>query len=107
MPETFGNSAVVCNSFRLFFALAAALFMAFFPPCFLAGQESPPESGGSFYIEQTGEEVRFIQRLVWEKAEYAYRYEIAVERENDSGEYAEIHREFRTENFIDLSLAPG
>lgn len=101
--KIFGNSVPVSKKIRLFFALAF-----FLPPCFLAGQElSPPESEGSSYIERTGEELRFIQRLVWEKAEYAHRYEITVERENNSGEYTEIYREFRTENFTDLSLAPG
>ncbi|MDR2184331.1 MAG: hypothetical protein LBO80_01485 [Treponema sp.] len=89
---------------RRFFLLP----LFFLLPAFLPGQElPPPEAGGSFYIERTGEEERFIQRLVWEKADYAYRYEITIEEQSSSGEYAEIRRESRTENFIELSLAPG
>jgi hypothetical protein len=89
---------------RLLFLLAPLLLL----PALLPGQDlSPPETGGTSYIERTGEEERFIQRLVWEEAEYVYRYEITVEEQTGSGEYAEIHRESRTENFIDLSLPPG
>jgi hypothetical protein len=80
----------------------------FLLPPFLSGQELPPaEPEGSYYIERTGEEARFIQRLVWDKADYVYRYEITVEKQNESGEYGEIHRESRTENFIELSLTSG
>jgi hypothetical protein len=75
-------------------------------PALLPGQE-PPEGGGSFYIERTGEEERFIQRLAWEAADYAYRYEITIEKEDGAGGYAEIRRESQTEHFIELSLAPG
>jgi hypothetical protein len=75
-------------------------------PGVLPGQE-PPETGGSFYIDRTGGEERFIQRLVWEKPDYAYRYEITIEVRDGAGGYAEIRRESRTENFIELSLAPG
>jgi hypothetical protein len=79
-------------------ALSFILLLLFFLlPGFLPGQE--PE-------DAEGEE-QFIQRLVWEKTEHTYRYEITVEMENGSGEYAEIHRESRIENFIELSLSPG
>jgi hypothetical protein len=73
------------------------LVLSFLLPGFLPGQEP----------EYTEAAEHFTQRLVWEKTEYTYRYEITVEMENSSGEYAEIHRESRTENFIELSLAPG
>ncbi|MDR0404109.1 MAG: hypothetical protein LBH35_11055 [Treponema sp.] len=102
--SVFGNAAPVFGLLRLVFALGAAFCP---PPCSLAGQElSPPESGGSFYVEGAGEDARFIQRLVWERAEYAYLYEFALEMES-GGEYVEIRREFRAENFIELSLPPG
>jgi hypothetical protein len=89
---------------RLLFLAAPLLLL----PLLLPGQElSPPETGGTYPSERTGEEERFIQRLAWEEAKYVYRYEITVEEQTSSGEYAEIHREFRTDNFIDLSLPPG
>jgi hypothetical protein len=90
---------------RVFIPLLLLLFLL---PGLLPGQEpSLPEAGGTYYIERTGDAERFIQRLVWEKAGYVYRYEITVEEQNDSGDYVEIHRESRRDNFIDLSLAPG
>jgi hypothetical protein len=83
------------------------LLPLFLLPRFLSGQEPPPETGGSFYIERTGEEERFIQRFVWEKTEHAYRYEITIEEQNSAGEYTEIYKESRTSNFIELSLPPN
>ncbi|MDR0655127.1 MAG: hypothetical protein LBG22_02335 [Treponema sp.] len=82
------------------------LFFLFLLPGFLFGQ-SPEDTERFFYIERIGGEDRFIQRLSWEKTDYVYRYEITVEEQSGSGEYAEILREFRTENFIELSLSPG
>ncbi|MDR0450115.1 MAG: hypothetical protein LBH26_02505 [Treponema sp.] len=83
-----------------------ALFLPFLLALPLLGQETPG-TGGFFYIERTGEENRFIQRLDWERDAHAYRYEITIEERDSSGEYAEILREFRMENFIEFSLAPG
>jgi hypothetical protein len=54
-----------------------------------------------------GEEELFIQRLTWEKTDHAYRYEVIVEEQTGSGDYAEILRELKTENVIELSLPPG
>jgi hypothetical protein len=98
-------------------ALFFPLLLQFFLLSPLFGQEgeysagtgaSPAETGeSSFYIERTGEGERFIQRLVWEAADHVYRYEVRIEGQDGSGEYAEVLREFRTENFIELSLPPG
>jgi hypothetical protein len=86
-------------------ALFALLPFLLLPP-FLLAQE-PDTSGTSFYIERGEEGERFVQRLAWERADYVYRYEVTVEAQDSSGAYAEIRREFRTENFIELSLVPG
>jgi hypothetical protein len=88
----------------LFFVLLLPFILL---PGFLRGQELSPDAGGSYYIDRTEEEARFIQRLVWEKVDNVYRYEIAVEKQDSAGAYAEILRESRTENFIELSLASG
>ncbi|MDR1374364.1 MAG: hypothetical protein LBJ24_05265 [Treponema sp.] len=74
---------------------------AFIPPLF--GQKG---EGSSFYIERTEEGERFIQRLFWDEVRYAYRYEVNIEVQG-SGDYRQILREFREENFIELSLVPG
>ncbi|MDR0450829.1 MAG: hypothetical protein LBH26_06160 [Treponema sp.] len=86
-----------------------ALFLPFLLALPLEGQETPGGAGGEdpSYIERAGEGERFIQRLVWERDAHTYRYEITVEERNSSGEYAEILREFRTENSIEFSLPPG
>jgi hypothetical protein len=92
---------------KKFLLLIPVLWFLLIPKA-LWGQERPGGTGsGSFYIERTGEEERFIQRLAWEQADYAYRYEIVVEERNSSGIYTEIHRGSQTENYVDLSLAPG
>ncbi|MCL2473005.1 MAG: hypothetical protein FWF26_04935, partial [Treponema sp.] len=54
---------------------------------------------------QTGEESRHI-RLTWTGDEYALRYEVVLEKE-ENGEYSEILRRFTDTFFIDVSLPPG
>jgi hypothetical protein len=84
------------------------VLLLFLLPFFLRGQELlPPETADSFYIERTGEGERFIQRLAWEKVDTVYRYEITIEKQDSAEEYTGILRESRTENFIEISLAPG
>jgi hypothetical protein len=59
----------------------------------------------SFLFAQDGE-TRFIQRLTWTEDEYARRYEVIIEKEEE-GEYRALFQEFTTEFFIQVSLLPG
>ncbi|MDR1420943.1 MAG: hypothetical protein LBI86_11255 [Treponema sp.] len=88
----------MADSKRVFLVLLVLI-----PVISLFGEDG---EGSSFRIERTLEGERFIQRLFWDEAAYAYRYEVSMERE-DAGTYTETLREFREENFIELSLAPG
>jgi hypothetical protein len=83
---------------KLLFAFLVSVFVI--PHLF--GQE-----GGSFHIERTEEGERFIQRVFWDEADYAYRYEVRIEAQDSAGAYTEILQESREENFIELSLVPG
>jgi len=51
-------------------------------------------------------ESHFVQRLTWVGDEYAMRYEVIIEKEED-GKYKSISREFTTAFFIEVSLSPG
>ena len=51
-------------------------------------------------------ESRFLQRLVWVKDDYARRYEVVIEREENETHRQHL-REFTNENFIIVSLSPG
>jgi len=51
-------------------------------------------------------ELRFVQRLTWVGDEYATRYEVIIEKEED-GKYKRAHQEFTTAFFIEVSLSPG
>ncbi|GHV84710.1 hypothetical protein AGMMS50230_03180 [Spirochaetia bacterium] len=84
------------------FPLMALLFSL----CFLYAQEVSitPESG--YYLDQSGAEARFIQRLVWPASNYALRYEVFIEQETEEG-YKELVREFTKDTFIEVSLRPG
>jgi hypothetical protein len=62
-------------------------------------------ANGSFVIAQD-EETRFMQRLTWTGDEYAWRYEVVIEREGE-GEYRELLREFTNALFIEVLLLPG
>jgi hypothetical protein len=59
----------------------------------------------SLLIAQDGE-TSFIQRLTWTEDEYARRYEVIIEKEEE-GEYRDLFQEFTTELFIEISLLPG
>ena len=51
-------------------------------------------------------ELRFIQRLTWIGDEYAMRYEVIIERQ-EQGQYRRFHQVFTQEEFIEVSLPPG
>jgi len=51
-------------------------------------------------------EFRFVQRLVWSGDEYALRYEVVIEKEDDKG-YRQTLRKFTDASFIEVSLEPG
>jgi hypothetical protein len=78
------DSKIAC--FIFFFSLSSFLF-------------SP------FLLAQNGE-TRFIQRLTWSEDEYARRYEVLIEKEEE-GEYRGLFQEFTTELFIQVPLLPG
>jgi hypothetical protein len=62
----------------------------------------------SFIHAQLGfyAELRFVQRLAWIGDEYALRYEVVIEKEEE-GRFREQHREFSDMSFIEVSLSPG
>jgi hypothetical protein len=80
------------------FGLIAALF--FFLPILLQAQNS------EYFLDTSGNEPRFVQRISWEGGEYALRYEVVIERETDN-EYRELLREFTVAHFIEVSLLQG
>ena len=51
-------------------------------------------------------ELRFVQRLTWVGDEYASRYEVIIEKEED-GKYKRVLQEFTTAFFIEVSLSHG
>jgi hypothetical protein len=77
----------------------AALFFLF-PVSFPQAQDS------GYFLDSSGGEIHFIQRLTWIGDEYARRYEVIIEMDED-GEYRELTREFTTALFIEVSLLPG
>jgi hypothetical protein len=88
------------SSKRLGFLLTAFLVL---PPA----QSRAQERGPGYYIEETGEGPRFVQRLSWEPEEYASRYEVRVEKRDPAGNWAETLTEFTAGDFIEFSLPPG
>ena len=67
-----------------------------------------PLQNESYYIDRSGEKPRFVQRLMWEKADYVLRYVAVVERLEPNGRYVEIERINVFEaNFVEVSLNAG
>ena len=62
----------------------------------------------NYYIVETREGIRFIQRLRWYPMEYVYRYEVIIEQQDQiSGVFKEIVNESTEESFIEVSLSAG
>jgi hypothetical protein len=74
--------------------LPFALFI-FFVPTSLSAQNARS------YIE-----LRIIQRLTWSGSEYAIRYDVIIEKE-ENGTYRRVFREFTTATVIEVSLSAG
>jgi hypothetical protein len=83
------------------------LFLFFIPMLFSQEEESKKEIlTGGYFIDTSSESPRFIQRLVWEKDEYAIGYDVIIteKREDSYHEYRRYHTE---ENYVEDSLPPG
>jgi len=61
----------------------------------------------SYYIVETQEGVRFIQRIEWNAVQYVYRYEIIVEQVDAANKYIEVVKDFTEVNFIEISIPAG
>jgi len=59
-----------------------------------------------YFVEENGDEVKYVQRFAWSGGEYALYYEVVFEREIN-GTYRSYLRETTTSQFIELSLHPG
>jgi hypothetical protein len=77
-----------------FFFLPFAIFI-FLVPASLSAQNA-----GSFI------ELRIVQRLTWVGSEYAMRYDVIIEKE-ENGTYHRVFREFTDATIIEVSLSAG
>jgi hypothetical protein len=69
-------------------------------------QQPPPDlAENAFFVRETEEGARLVQRLSWPGDENA-RYEVVVEQ-LENGEFRKIIQEAVEENFFDVSLGPG
>jgi len=62
--------------------------------------------GINYFIDFSGDEPRFFQRLIWEEAEYVFRYEVFIER-LEGEDFYEVERFSVEKNFAEVSLAAG
>ena len=72
-----------------------------------AGNSANNAEPENYYIDRSGDESRFIQRLLWEEAEDAFRYTVIVEQLNAAGRYKEVERADAEKAFAEFSLAAG
>ncbi|MDR2964882.1 MAG: hypothetical protein LBU88_03805 [Treponema sp.] len=72
-----------------------------------ADTEQAPEAAQNYYIDRSERDPRFIQRLLWDKADHALRYELILEQLGTNGRYSEIERVSVEEAFAEVSLRVG
>jgi len=92
------HNSVVLRDLRGYILLKMALFAALF---FFSLTSSLWAQNRRYVTEQ-----RFIQRLVWVGDEYAFRYEVVIERNEGDG-YREYKREFTASSELVISLPLG
>ena len=72
------------------------------------GQAVPPAGElNYYYIDRSGDEPRFIQRIIWEKSEFVLRYEVIVQELKPNGSISEVERVVVEEAYVELSLFAG
>jgi hypothetical protein len=79
--------------------LLAAMFLFCIGPLMYA-------QNSGYFLDTSGGEPRFTQRLSWVGDEYVSHYEVVLEREEE-GRYRELRRESTTAPFVEVSLVPG
>jgi len=74
--------------------------------CFnIFADDDSSELEAGYFIDFSGDVPRIIQRFVWEKEEYASRYEITIQSYN--GFYTDFIIENTEKTFFEVSLHPG
>jgi hypothetical protein len=81
-------------------ALAAALCLS------VQAARADAQESADYYVRSIDGRARIVQRLSWPGDENASRYEVVVEREEET-RFTEIHREKTERTFVELSLGPG
>lgn len=76
----------------------ALFFMLIIPAVFFAQEEM-------YFLDTSGEQPRFFQRLEWRGDEYAMSYGVVVQRIDDKR--TEVWREETKETYLNVSLHPG
>lgn len=89
------------NNFPVYFIFIA--FFLFISSNVFADDTPPMEAG--YFIDNTGENLNIKQRFVWEKEEYALRYEIEIQRFDFV--YSNYLIESTEKTYIEVSLPPG
>jgi hypothetical protein len=88
------------------YLLLAIILFGFMPflPAQTRGQTGDQTAG--YFTEEGVDNGKIFQRFTWKGGEYALRYEVIFERENN-GAYRAHLRETTTSHFIEVSLPPG
>jgi hypothetical protein len=87
----------------IFSFFIAAVFLFSGLTLYAQVSSSAPKPG--YYIDNSEETPSFIQRLVWEREEYALNYEVIIQR--FSGQYNDYYSKITDDDFIEISLPPG
>jgi len=74
---------------------------------FVFAQEEETDPNVNYYIDRSEREPRFVQRLIWDEAEFVLRYVVTVQRRDDNGVFRDIERIVTDVNFAEVSLPVG
>lgn len=73
-----------------------------------AGTEQPENTKKNYFIQETEQGIKLIQRLSWEKLEDIFGFEVELEqRDKKTKTWKRIDKQTVKTNYLDVSLSPG
>jgi hypothetical protein len=104
--EISGMTKIIISMDMKKIAFLLLLFLFFISTIF-AQTDTLHEENANYYIDRSEAELRFVQRILWDKADHALRYVLILQQQQQNRTYREIERISVEETFAEVSLRAG
>lgn len=101
------NTFTVSHSFLLFIILSMLIVSFSFAQEGAFKALSAVEEEKDYYIKETSEGLVFIQKLAWDEVAYGLRYDVVIEKQDESGQWEPFDTISTDVNILEVSLFAG